>query len=86
MIEIESNFSDIRKYSFEGIIEKDTNQRENIINKINLNKQIIFQNLFHIKSTKLVDDDLLWIRISEKQIMARFTGHFNMGVWENGIA
>ena len=45
MIEIESNFSDIRKYSFEGIVEKDTNQRENIINKINLNKQIIFQNL-----------------------------------------
>jgi hypothetical protein len=58
MIEIESNFSDIRKYSFEGIVEKDTNQRENIINKINLNKQIIFQNLFHLKSTKLADDDL----------------------------
>ena len=58
MIEIESNFSNIRKYSFEGIVEKDTNQRENIINKINLNKQIIFQNLFHLKSTKLVDDDL----------------------------
>jgi PAS domain S-box-containing protein len=88
MLEIESHFSEIRRHSFEGLLEKDTPSRENIINKINLKKQIIFQNLFHLKSTKILDNHVsqykenLSTYFSEIDIALRIVGQ---GKLEDGV-
>ena len=50
MVDIDSDFSEIRKLTFEVLQEKDLNNRDLGIIKINLKKQHIFQNLFHMKS------------------------------------
>ena len=59
MVDIDSDFTEVRKLTFEVIQDEDLTNRDLGVIKINLKKQQIFQNLYHMKSAVSNGEDII---------------------------